>query len=385
MFEMRAKRTVLAWVAVVVPAVAGCALDAGLSDIEAEDGAGSRSIVESYGGFYGDPYTGAAGQAECEPTDKLPGPCTEENDWEADGRANNRLTYTYDDSGNVVLEQWDIEADGVIDNLTAFTYDEDGNPLVKERLDSLGSRSRHLYTYDTSGRLVREEVFYGDPGQLLYFDVYEFDENGNLLREEGLNARDNASTRRTIYTYDADEQLVKKEEYQHFCIDWEVFTGDVVSRRTIYMYDGDGNPSLEEVDGSECEVTDGVVDERHQRTFDASGNLFVEISEYKDRSTVRKVHTYDEQGNRLKTESFTHQPGLPDDTPYLVSTWTYDSHGNMLTSASDRTNDPADDNTRRVYTYDSDCNLIRVQSETVVENLVKTFRSRTNYTYDCWQ
>lgn len=377
MFEMRAKRTVLAWLAVVVPAVAGCALDAGLSDIEAEDGAGSGSIIESYGDFYGDPYTGVAGQAECDPTDKLPGPCTEEDDRDADGGADNRWTYTYDDSGNVVLEQWDSRADGVIDTSTAFAYDEDGNPLVEEHLDSIGVPSRHLYTYDTSGRLVREEVFYGDPGQLLYYDVYEFDENGNLLREEGFNGRDNASTRRTIYTYDADEQLVKKEEYQHFCIEWEVFTGDVVARRTVYTYDGDGDPSLEEVDGSECEVADGVVDVSHQRTFDASGNLLVEITEYKGRSTVRKVHTYDEQGNRLKIESFTHQPGLPDDTPNSVTTWTYDSHGNMLTSTYD--------NIRRVYTYDSDCNLIRVEIENLVESRKRTVDSRTNYTYDCWQ
>jgi hypothetical protein len=177
-----------------------------------------------------------------------------------------------------------------------------------------------------------------------------------------------------------------KEEYQHFCIDWTVFTGDVVAQRTIYAYDQEGNLNIKEVDGSgECEVTDGVVDERDEYTYDGSGKLLIQAwHKYESGDAGRIVHTYDERGNRLNTEYYRGSDQSLDYTLYSKHASSYDSHGNILTDTNIDYG-PLGAAYTFIYTYDSDCNLLSLSHVGTGEDSDRIIRPHTSYTYDCWK
>ena len=93
--------------------------------------------------------------------------------------------YEYDDSGVMVAS--------ICDSESSFLQDPPNKLCTKT-----------LYTYDSEGRVINEEVYYWDGsslGDLYYAITYEYDSDGKLIRDETYNADINSNYIRE-YEYD---------------------------------------------------------------------------------------------------------------------------------------------------------------------------------------
>ena len=116
----------------------------------------------------------------------------------------NNTYYTYNSSGKVVREQTG-------NDYTYYTYDAKGNNLVLATLkedyqgeapalydSSLTCFDTITYTYDTKGRVTKEENSNGSSVS------YEYDASGNVTKETNVTV-ENDKTKTTVTTYTYDE------------------------------------------------------------------------------------------------------------------------------------------------------------------------------------
>jgi hypothetical protein len=242
--------------------------------------------------------------APCAPGGLYPGPCTTEHRVGEDLVVQSGSILTYDERCRLVLSEQDFDGDGHVDLSVAYSYDGRGLLVGEERRHDGGLLELWSYGYDGDGNEVLVEMDREGDGVIDFWIEYDRNERGDVLEERSYAAGE--LTGWTVTTYDDVGGVVTVEEHQHFCIDWTVFTGDVVSRRTTYTNDGDGHVTVV-VDGVECEVADGVIDVRIERTFDDSGNL---LSERVDGTSVT--------------------PGPPDGVYDACTTYEYDANGTLV-------------------------------------------------------
>jgi len=229
----------------------------------------------------------------------------------------------------------------------SITYDVRGN-----KTEIKGNVGKTIYSYDTQGKRT-EEVLYGPDGILSGRTTYTYDDKGKLREAISDNPND-SSFRKTLYTYDAQDRLIEQ-----------------ISCDTVGCFD---------------KVT---------HTYDSQGNLTEETFYYPDGSSIksRLVHTYDEQGRRIKTiDSDAHDPALGLDQ--VVTT--YDDKGNMLETTTSYTHKISDEEDRpipppakTVYTYKFDAhgNWVKQTSslcasesgKPVCEPSIATYRTITYY------
>ncbi len=219
---------------------------------------------------------------------------------DGDGVETTRLDYSYDGSGNLVVETHDLEADGAIDVTYTWTYDAWGNELTRVTSGLWDADYAWTYTYDAANDvLVAEYDGYGD-------------------------ATDGVIDLRVSFTRDTDGRPLT----------------------AAYDYDLDGDAEL-----------------TVSRSWDAAGNALAETWDYDGLTDAWGTPyvdwswtlTYDEDDNVLTSTYDTGADGLTPD----VWTYTY-ADGLRATQDVDYAGDGVLDAQYR-YIYDADGNQLTTE------------------------
>jgi YD repeat-containing protein len=206
-------------------------------------------------------------------------------------------TYGFDATGNIVLDQRDYESDGTIDWMVTYTYDADNN-----KVGMYSDSARATYTYDDRGNRVSEE-FFGSANDRTSvtqrtISTYRLDENGRVSSRTGIREDIAGGARDEFYEthlYDAAGRTVQTS------LDRDSDGSD--DHRTESRYDINGNRLLREFDTD----ADGEPDRRVTETYDAYGNnLSFTTERFREGGIERRVsayrHTYDGAGRPILTE-----------------------------------------------------------------------------------
>ncbi len=295
----------------------------------------------------------------------LPGQYDENSD---DGAG---YTYAYDGENRLLTV---TAPDGIVEETNA--YDLWGNRVSKTDADGY----RSYYTYDLSGRLVRELIPMGrDQGDLHYrMTAYDYDANGNRVREiryggryteEGILTEAGTDLILT-FTYDARNRLVRVE--------------DGLGARVSYRYDVRGNRTSEEQAVRNGE-SDGVraVFRKTRYRYDKAGRLAEKreildsgLAEA-DQSVMEMAvtrYTYDANGNRTgiitpegyhitreydcRDRLITERVEDKENGTALTTSFTYDKAGNVTSVRQQG----AEGKTREItYSHDLKDRLTRVE------------------------
>jgi len=225
-------------------------------------------------------------------TPLFPGPCTQENDNNADGLVDLRIVYTYDDAGLLVLRETDSlpesDLDGIPEGASHYYYE--GDLLVRKEVDYGANDSIELYyffIYDEQDWLTSVEVK-GDPDAELDA-LYEFtyDESGNNI-EAVYSFYMGEETEQDIeyYTFDADDNLVAEE------IDFDAHLGEGIDERHYHQLDSESvrYRTDRDLDG------DFVIDAVTYYNYDSQGLLVLEETDTGPDQVIDKAETYDWDG-----------------------------------------------------------------------------------------
>jgi len=258
---------------------------------------------------------------------KYPGPC-ERKDTIGDA-APRVVSFTYDDSGNVIQET-------------------DGSFEVAR-------------TWDAGGKLLSEHVS-GLPGLRDYVDTYEYDEEGRWVRLKR-QAEGNAEPSKTHErTFDASGNVIREEVQA-------VLGGEEHHSVVTHEYDGNRLVRTETDDDG-----DGEVEWRGEYVFEEDGGrVLYEEREADGTLRARTVSTYDASGHLVRVEG----PGG------AVSTYEYLDEGEILLEENDYDGD-GEPEARTVYTYDESGNLLEESRLGVAEFGGDQVEKSTAYNYDCW-
>ena len=125
---------------------------------------------------------------------------TYSSDTDANGEANEIITYTYDTDGNRLTWSKDTDANGNANEIKTYTYDADGNRLTySSDTDANGKpNSIQTYTYDDNGNRLTFSLDANANGEPNSINTYTHDDNGNQLTfSRDINANGEADQ---IYT-----------------------------------------------------------------------------------------------------------------------------------------------------------------------------------------
>jgi fibro-slime domain-containing protein/RHS repeat-associated protein len=243
----------------------------------------------------------------------------------------NSTSVTFDDSGNILTE---TDATG---GVTTYTYDARGNRLT--RTDAKGQTT--TYTYDAQDRLLTATDPLGNVSSMSY------DTHGNPLTVS--DPRGGV----TVNTFDTKNNLLS--------------TTDAAGKTTTYSYDALGRRTSVTTPAG-CTTT---------YEHDTAGNV-TKITDGLGHSTM---YTFDASGNRLTETKTRTVNGVSEN---LVTTWTYDMSGHLLTTtypdgAIERNEyDGAGQQTKKIdllghvtrYEYDAAGHLLRtIHPDATVESI----------------
>lgn len=223
--------------------------------------------------------------------DRLPGPCFAESN-------GTRWTYVYDDRGNVLTVEVDHSIDGTVDSVRTYTYDYDANGEIQTEIVDIDAIAGDLiaYTYDERGNLVVEETY----------EIYS--ESGSWLTWNGNRPEDSQLRKRETYTYDSDGNLLvlqiaddegivyERRTYTHdeegnrLSVVTDVDADGTIDDLISYTYDERGLVLTSEWDGN----ADGIADSRTTYAYDEHGNtLTEEVTDFTDATVSRRTYSYD--------------------------------------------------------------------------------------------
>lgn len=149
-------------------------------------------------------------------------------------------------------------------------FDEKDNKLINAVYTSENDESPTswtIYTYDTDGKLIKEDFYFND--SLLHYIEYEYDENGFMISDTEYSYLYNGEVHevRTEYIYDDKGRLSAEQAYQNDHQSWRIeyeydeqdrlikdnYYSRINSYRS-YSYDENGNLS-EKTDDGEFGIT----------------------------------------------------------------------------------------------------------------------------------
>ena len=130
------------------------------------------------------------------------------NDSDVDGNIDSSTTRTYDSNNNLLTEESDHNGDNIIDNHSTRTYDVNG--YLKTRVDvEVGVEERN-YTYSHDDRGNRLSYHFTNNVDSEELRIYTFDSNGNEIKEEVDKGNDGSIDRIYIYGYDSNNNYISK-------------------------------------------------------------------------------------------------------------------------------------------------------------------------------
>lgn len=217
------------------------------------------------------------------------------------GVARTRVTYTYDATNALLVEEDDFDADGVVDVTFTRTYDPQGNELTLVTTGLWDADYSWSYVYDGAGRvLVAEYDGYFDhtDGIVDERDVFTRDAAGNPLLVTQDTDMDGAPELGVTRTWDADGRVLT-EAWDYELLDaWGTPYAD---EGWAYIYDADGNTIVVEYDAG----LDGESVDVWTYSYDADGHVLVLTTDRAGDGLIEGVdtYTYDADGNELTHES----------------------------------------------------------------------------------
>lgn len=177
-------------------------------------------------------------------------------------------------------------------------FDKKDNMLISATYTSENDEpptSWTIYTYDTYGKLIKEDFYYNN--RLWHYIEYEYDENGSMISDTEYSVLYNEELHeiRIEYIYDDKGRLSAEQAYQNghesYSLDYEydeqdrlikdTFYGRINSYRS-YSYDENGNLSVKTNDGEfGVTITDYTYDDN---------NRLISAEDYHDGELI---HTYE--------------------------------------------------------------------------------------------
>jgi len=274
---------------------------------------------------------------------------------EAKGTTSERITeYTYDEFGNQLTIKNLADAD-TPEALTTMEYDTAGN--MKTLTDPEGGTT--LYTYDNMGNMLTKkdaqdalwQYEYDDMGSLISttdslgnVTYNAYDARGNLLST--INAEDNETT----YEYDSKNDLISVtdafENVSSLFYDTEgkmTKQVDAEGKKKQYEYDLDGRPiTIIDGNGNETITEYDDITSCSSCSSGAAGKPIRIVY-----PTYSKELEYDIRGRKIA------EIDVLSDTDQLVTSYEYDSTGNIVSMADKEGN-------TTTYVYDELNRLIRI-------------------------
>ena len=260
--------------------------------------------------------------------------------------------YEYDFAGNVI-KQYDV-----FGNYITMGYDAAGRKIstTDAKSNVAGGAYSTVYTYDTLGRLIKEETPFTETSTAV--TKYYYDANSNLIQKQTTNnfPGSAAAFTKVEYAYNDKNQLVEVKSYD----------GSTVANQVNYEYDAAGNMT--------AMVTTGGT-QRTEYEYDRYGNLI----SLTDPLGLEETYIYDTNGNMTSktdknsmTTDYTYDglsrklsQSITSDGAVQLETFAYTATGALAYAENQ--------NIRTAYTYDE---LGRVVTETDSNGVEK------DYTYD---
>ena len=155
--------------------------------------------------------------------------------------------YTYENGNIISMQNYTVDAFGSSAGFfIEYSYDEQGRVIERKNYNNYGTglvlAGRIEYYYDeTTGSLVTEKcytVFWEGESMTSYIE-YSYDRSGRLVKEDTYT--DSNVSARIEYIYDEDGRLSEQLDY----LLSENGTELVLSRKTDRTYDENGNPAAE--------------------------------------------------------------------------------------------------------------------------------------------
>ncbi len=169
---------------------------------------------------------------------------TEEYSYNADGtiviEATDRLGQTsieyktYNENGDLIIDENDFDADGVIDSSVAFnySYDQDGNMLSMTEVGNTIYGRTTTYTYDENNNLLTEDIVFN----ISEHDriIYTYDENNNITSKGQDYGVDGTIEYLATYSYSYDEDGYTKT------VNYDYGNDGSIDKTAFYTYDNNG-------------------------------------------------------------------------------------------------------------------------------------------------
>jgi hypothetical protein len=205
------------------------------------------------------------------------------SEFNGSGTLINKITYAYDDKGNMTSQICTDSANTTAWKVT-YTYDEKGNKMDESDYNKDGVLSgKSVFNYPDSKQ--NEETYYNGTGVLIWKNISKFDDNGRKT-ETCQYFADGTLDQRLTYVYNDTGKLVE-----------------------IGSYDGSGNQTklIQYIFNN-----DGIISE-------------TSIENIKDNLKTREFYKYDENKNLIKifTYNIFHKFGTTVNELNSMSEYTY--------------------------------------------------------------
>ena len=185
---------------------------------------------------------------------------TYSSDTDANGEANEIITYTYDDNGNRLTYSYDGDANGDADSIYTSTYDTDGNQLTYSR-DANANGEANLITtstYDDNGNQLTSIRDANANGEADEISTSTYDADGNLLTYSYDGDANDEPNSITTYTYDDNGNLLTYS--------YDANANGEADEIITYAYDADGNRLTDSRDAN----ANGEADQIYTSTYEGS-------------------------------------------------------------------------------------------------------------------
>jgi YD repeat-containing protein len=254
-------------------------------------------------------------------------------------------TYSYNDNNQIL--QYKKTLNTKVEKQIINTYDEEYNLIQKSVIDEFGRTTKTTYTYNDKGHLIKEE-WMGEEGSGII--NYKYDEKGRRIMIEEINHTeeiiDDEYYKKEI-TYDDDGDVIKEVTVERNGI--QMITDYIYNKekqiiliktlsntgwetRTTFTYSEDGLLLSEIYDS-----TDGIYYENYY-SYNEKGLLIKFTSETSGEdksiyfSLITETYEYDEDGNLVKKVIHDKMESIviKDKDDLITETYKYDEKGNLI-------------------------------------------------------
>ncbi len=201
------------------------------------------------------------------------------------------------------------------------------------------------YSYDAEGRVTEARFDRGSDGSIDNTRNTSYDAEGNVSR---ITNSSPPSTQ--LFSYDSNNNLVLARTQ----------SGNGNSSNQAYTYNSSNKLVLLELDSDDDRTPDSIT----AYQYDASGNLVLIEQDKDGNGSIDAVQRFSYASGLVQTfRNDTNNDGVDE----LHISYTYDSNGNKIQVATDRTADGIPDSTAR-FQYDSNNNPIRYELDDDMDN-----------------